>query len=280
MSENCSGNCSSCQSKGSCTDEKRETRLDKIPHKIMVLSGKGGVGKSTVAACLAVALARQGQKVALLDVDFHGPSQPTLFGVAGKHLDGCEEGILPLEVFGIRLVSIGLLLENSDDAVILRGPAKIGLLNQLFDEVVWGDDLDYVILDFPPGTGDEALSACQSIKGDKSAIIVTTPQEVSLADCRKCIDFCKKLQLPVLGIVENMSCYVCPDCHKRHALFSSGGGESLSKQSGLPLLASVPLDPEFLAACDAGRLHQGLVSSFAVYPEMEKLADTILEKNA
>ncbi len=180
MSENCTGSCSTCGSAGSC-GERKPSRLDKIKHKIMVLSGKGGVGKSTVAACLAVALAREGMKVALLDVDFHGPSQPTLFGAADRRLDGTEAGLQPLSVAGVKLVSIGFLLENPDDAVILRGPAKIGLLGQLFEEVDWGDDLDYLILDFPPGTGDESLSACQMIQGDKAAIVVTTPQEVSLS---------------------------------------------------------------------------------------------------
>lgn len=282
MSENCNGNCSGCSSAGSCSEakEQHETRLDKIPHKLFVLSGKGGVGKSTVAGALAIALAREGMKVALLDVDFHGPSQPTLFGVADKRLDGSPAGIEPLEVFGIKLVSIGLLLANSDDAVILRGPAKMGLLGQLFDEVVWGDDLDYVILDFPPGTGDEALSACQTIQGDKAAVIVTTPQEVSLADCRKCLDFCEKLTLPVAGIVENMSGFVCPNCHTRHALFSSGGGAQLAEQTGLDLLASIPMDPEFLAACDRGELPKGLMASMAVYPEVEKLGKAILEQTS
>ena len=163
MAENCSGSCSTCGSAGSCS-ERKPSRLDKVKHKIMVLSGKGGVGKSTVAACLAVALAREGMKVALLDVDFHGPSQPTLFGVADQRLGGTEAGLQPISVAGVKLVSVGLLLENPDDAVILRGPAKIGLLGQLFEEVDWGDDLDYLILDFPPGTGDESLSACQMIQ--------------------------------------------------------------------------------------------------------------------
>ncbi len=281
MSEQCNGNCSSCGSSSSCAQSKEKvpTKFDKIPHKIFVLSGKGGVGKSTVAAALAIALAREGLKVALLDVDFHGPSQPTLFGAAGKHLVGTEDGgVEPMNVFGIQLVSIGFLLENPDDAVILRGPAKIGLMNQLFEEISWGDDLDVAILDFPPGTGDEALSAAQAIQGDKSALVVTTPQEVSLSDCRKCIDFCKKLNLNVMGIVENMSGFVCPNCKTRHALFSTGGGEKLAAQSGVELMASIPLDHEFLLACDRGEIAKGLLASFAVYPEFTKLASKIIEK--
>ena len=188
------GSCESCSANSQNQEELRlQENLAKIRHRIVVMSGKGGVGKSTVAAALAVSLAREGMKVALLDVDFHGPSQPTLFGVADQRLGGTEAGLQPISVAGVKLVSVGLLLENPDDAVILRGPAKIGLLGQLFEEVDWGDDLDYLILDFPPGTGDESLSACQMIQGDKAAIVVTTPQEVSLADCRKCIDFCNRL---------------------------------------------------------------------------------------
>ena len=278
MSENCSGSCSTCASAESC-GERKPSRLDKIKHKIMVLSGKGGVGKSTVAACLAVALAREGMKVALLDVDFHGPSQPTLFGAADRRLDGTEAGLVPLSVAGVKLVSIGFLLENPDDAVILRGPAKIGLLGQLFEEVDWGDDLDYLILDFPPGTGDESLSACQMIQGDKAAIVVTTPQEVSLADCRKCVSFCNRLDVRILGIVENMSAYVCPDCSAKHTLFSSGGGEKLANQEGLALLAQIPLDPKFLAACDAGKLPQGFLDSEAVSSEVAGITKAALAMN-
>ena len=165
----CNGQCSSCGEKGKCEDEKLNLVLEKIKHKIMVLSGKGGVGKSSVAASLAVSLAKKGYKVGLLDLDFHGPSQPTLFGVQHLRMDGSEEGLLPMEVAGgVKLVSVGLLLEDEDQAVIWRGPAKIGVLKQLLEEVVWGE-LDYLVLDFPPGTGDEVLSACQMITGDNPA---------------------------------------------------------------------------------------------------------------
>ena len=158
----CSGNCSSCGEKGSCENEDKKLNevLSKIGKKIMVLSGKGGVGKSSVAGSLAFLLARAGKRVGLLDLDFHGPSQPTLFGAAHLRLGASEEGLLPLEVNGVKLISIGLVMEDPDQAVIWRGPAKIGVLKQLIEDVVWGE-LDYLILDFPPGSGDEVLSAAQ-----------------------------------------------------------------------------------------------------------------------
>ena len=201
MSE-CSHNCETCASKGKCgTDNKVAEKMNLIKNKIFVLSGKGGVGKSTVSALLAVALARDGFKVGLLDVDFHGPSQPTLFNVQSSRLGATEnEELEPLEIAGVKLVSIGLLLEDPDQAVIWRGPAKSGVLKQVLEETAWGE-LDYLICDFPPGTGDEILSGCQLIPGDKKAVIVTTPQELSLADCRKCIDFCRQAE-PLFVVVQ------------------------------------------------------------------------------
>ena len=271
----CSGNCSGCSSKGGCADEKKEPVLKTVKRAILVMSGKGGVGKSTVAASLAVTLAKQGRKVGLLDTDFHGPSQPTLFNAAHLHMEGSEEGMIPLEIaHGIKLVSIGLLLEDSDKAIVWRGPVKMGVIKQLLEEVVWGE-LDDLILDFPPGTGDEAISACQLVDCDKVGVIVTTPQEVALADCRKCIDFCQQIGLPVAGIVENMSGFVCPDCGKQHDIFSKGGGEALARHANVPLLAKLPLDPVFMDACDRGEISAGLEGSAAVREEMEKVASGV-----
>lgn len=276
----CSGNCGSCGKSGNCEDEKKPSRLLNIKHKLLVLSGKGGVGKSTVAASLAVLLARAGKKTALLDLDFHGPSQPTIFGLSKERLGGNENGIEPAMRYGVRIVSLGLLLDNPNAAVIWRGPAKIGVINQLFEEVDWGGDLDYLVLDFPPGTGDEVLSACQTIPGDRKAVIVTTPQEVSLADCRKCIDFCRKLDVPIAGIIENMSCFICPDCHRKHALFLSGGGETLSDAYGCDLLASLPLEPAFVRACDEGRIDEGLQESPVLHDELTKAVHSIIGKES
>ncbi len=276
MSENCNHDCEHC-SHADCGERQDETpsRLLKIKHKILVLSGKGGVGKSTMAASVAVSLAKAGYKTALLDVDFHGPSQPTLFNLKEVRLGANEDGIIPAESAGVKVVSLGLLVQDSNAAIIWRGPAKIGVLKQLFEEVNWGDDLDYLVLDFPPGTGDEVLSACQMIPGDKQAIMVTTPQEVSLVDCRKCLDFCRQVEVPVLGIIENMSGFVCPSCNARHDLFSTGGGLLLSDVYGIPLLAQVPLDPVFLRKCDAGQLPEGLAESDAVSAEMASVVEGI-----
>ena len=273
----CSGNCSSCGEKGSCenTDKKLNEVLSKINKKIMVLSGKGGVGKSSVAGSLAFLLAQAGKKVGLLDLDFHGPSQPTLFGAAHLRLSADENGLLPLEVNGIKLVSIGLVMEDPDQAVIWRGPAKIGVLRQLIEDVYW-ENLDYLILDFPPGSGDEVLSAAQLIKGDRAAVIVTTPQEMSMADCRKCIDFCKKLEIGIAGIVENMTGFTCPDCGHTHPLFSSGGGAALSKRYGAPLLAQLPINPRFMAGCDNGDLNHALESAPEIRAALENVVRAVL----
>lgn len=277
MSSSCSGQCSSACA-GSC-EAKYPEPLKRIKHKILVLSGKGGVGKSTVAASLAVTLAKEGKKVGLLDLDFHGPSQPTLFHLQEIRLGGTEKGIAPAVSQGVKIVSLGLLLEDSDAAVIWRGPAKIGVLNQLFEEIDWGDeDLDYLVLDFPPGTGDEALSACQLIPGEKQAVIVTTPQELSLADCRKCIGFCDQVHIPVGGIIENMSGFICPSCSAKHNLFSSGGGQKLSGKYGIPLIAQVPMDPRFLQKCDEGDLSGALEQSPAVAEELVKAAKALSER--
>ena len=254
MSSSCSGSCSSCSSCGSCGEDKLAKKMGIISRKILVLSGKGGVGKSSVAATIALQLAASGRKVGLLDCDFHGPSLPTILGVTHKKLDYSEtDGIIPLPMGNLKFISVGLLIDDPDQAIVWRGPAKMGVIKQLLEDTDWGE-LDDLVLDFPPGTGDEILSACQLIPGEKNAVVVTTPQEVSLADCRKCLDFCKKLELNILGIVENMSCFVCPDCGKSHPLFATGGGEQLAKTYDLPLIAQLPIDPEFMAACDSGTL--------------------------
>jgi len=273
MSEGCSGSCGSCGSGGDCGHRKVAECMALVKNKYFVLSGKGGVGKSSVAAMLALSLAAQGRKVGLLDVDFHGPSQPTLFGAADSRLEADETGelLMPLEVAGIKLISVGLVLEDNDQAVIWRGPAKIGILQQLVSSVKWGE-LDDLVFDFPPGTGDEILSACQLIPGRKRAVIVTTPQEVSLADCRKCLDFCRQLQLEVAGVVENMSGFVCPNCGARHDLFSAGGGEKLAAKYHIPLLAQLPLDPKFMRDCDAGIIARTLGEYPAVGGAMRDVA--------
>jgi Mrp family chromosome partitioning ATPase/predicted Fe-Mo cluster-binding NifX family protein len=233
-------------------DEKVKERLSRIKHKVLVLSGKGGVGKSTVAVNLAVALAVAGRKVGLLDIDIHGPSVPKLLGVQDFPIHGTKEAISPVEIGdNLRVMSIGFLLRDSDDAVIWRGPMKFSVIKQFLGEVEWGE-LDYLVVDSPPGTGDEPLTIAQLIDDADGAVIVTTPQDVALIDVRKCISFCRQLSLPVIGVVENMSGFACPHCGERTEIFKSGGGKTMAEDMGVPFLGQVPVDPGIVSASDAG----------------------------
>lgn len=234
-------------------DMALQDRMSQIKHKIMVLSGKGGVGKSTVAVNIAVALAIEGKKVGILDADFHGPSIPTLLHLNGKFLKAGENGIEPIAfVEGVKVISIGFFMQEQDKAVIWRGPMKISVIKQLLAEVNWGE-LDYLIIDFPPGTGDEPLSVAQMIPEADGAIIVTTPQDLSLIDVRKSIDFCRQLKLPVLGVIENMSGLVCPHCEQVIDVFKRGGGEKMAAEMGVPFLGRIPIEPLIVEASDSGK---------------------------
>ncbi len=229
-------------------------RMCGIGRKLLVMSGKGGVGKSTTAVNLALALVEQGHKVGLLDIDLHGPSLPTMLGLEGERPKGCEEGILPLVYNGMKLMSIGFLLSSSSDAMIIRGPMKAGAIQQLLADVVWGD-LDYLVVDCPPGTGDEPLSAVQMLGAGSAAVVVTTPQDVALIDVEKSLTFCRQLKLPVVGLVENMSGFVCPHCQERSDIFKRGGADRLAERTQVPMLARVPLDPQVVMAGDSGKPH-------------------------
>jgi Mrp family chromosome partitioning ATPase/predicted Fe-Mo cluster-binding NifX family protein len=229
------------------------SRMGQIKHKIMVLSGKGGVGKSTVAANITVALAMEGKKVGILDSDFHGPSIPTLLNLEKERPGTDGKSILPVDfVQGIKVMSIGFLLPNQDDAVIWRGPMKMKVIKQLLTEVSWGE-LDYLVIDFPPGTGDEPLSVAQLIPNMDGAIIVTTPQDLSLNDVRKCIGFCRQVNVPVMGVIENMSGLVCPNCGTVINIFKTGGGEKMAKEMGVPFLGKIPIEPQIVEASDNGK---------------------------
>ncbi|NLE39243.1 MAG: Mrp/NBP35 family ATP-binding protein, partial [Pirellulaceae bacterium] len=200
----------------------------RIGMKLLVMSGKGGVGKSTVAANLAVSLALAGKTVGLLDVDIHGPSIPKLMGLENERLISHAGGIAPIEIGGnLKVMSIGFLVPNAADAVIWRGPMKYGVIRQFLKDVEWGT-LDYLVIDAPPGTGDEPLSVAQLVGQPAGAILVTTPQELAVADVRRSVSFCEKVSLPVVGIIENMSGLICPHCHETIPLFKTGGGEALS----------------------------------------------------
>jgi len=228
-------------------------RMGQIRHKILILSGKGGVGKSTVAANLAVALAGEGHKVGLLDVDIHGPSIPKLMGIMGQVPQMGEQTIFPVKVNdNLVVMSMGSLLRDQDLAVIWRGPLKMGAIKQFLKDVEWGR-LDFLIIDSPPGTGDEPLSVAQLIPEMDGAVLVTTPQELSVLDVRKTVTFCRQLRLPVLGVIENMSGLVCPHCGKEVEVFKKGGGERMALEMNVPFLGRIPIDPQVVEASDAGK---------------------------
>ncbi len=279
MSEtsHCSGNCDSCKEKAKETDEDRSMKLTlrRIKHKIVVMSGKGGVGKSTVASNLAFALAMDGRSVGLLDADFHGPSIPKMLHLEDARPGSENDKMLPVEVGSLKVMSVGFLLRNPDDAVIWRGPMKIGVMKQMFSEVEWGD-LDYLVVDCPPGTGDEPLSVCQMLS-DGAALIVTTPQQVSAADVAKSLNFCSQLGYPVIGIVENMSGFICPKCGEVTEIFSSGAGEELAKKYGTRFLGKLPIDPRVCADGDSGRPFVHHSEGTPVAEAFRKVVANILE---
>ncbi len=233
---------------------KLQSHLCRIRHKVVVMSGKGGVGKSTVAVNLAVALMLAGKRVGLLDVDIHGPSVPTMLGLENETVHSSEDELLPVELGDLKVMSIGFLLKHQDDAVIWRGPRKMSVIKQFLKDVAWGD-LDYLIIDSPPGTGDEPLSVCQLIDPLDGAVIVTTPQKVAAVDVRKSITFCRQLHVPILGVVENMSGFACPKCGEVTPIFRSNGGKSLAVEMGVPFLGKIPLDPQIGEAGDAGHAY-------------------------
>ena len=257
-SQSCDHKCSSCSScnDGSCHEPTAKeirflAQMANIKHKILVLSGKGGVGKSTVAANLAISLAMEGQRVGILDIDIHGPSIPTMLGLKGSHTEFVNEHIVPPEVANVKVISVDFFLENTDDALIWRGPMKQGAIQQFLEDVEWGE-LDFLIIDCPPGTGDEPLSVRQILKGDTRAVVVTTPQEVAAADVRKSINFCEKLDLPIVGVIENMSGFACPHCGTITNIFKQGGGETLAAKAKVPFLGRIPIDPLVTECSDAG----------------------------
>ncbi len=234
-------------------EERRRltSRLCRIKHKIVVLSGKGGVGKSTVAVNLAMGLHLAGKKVGLLDVDIHGPSVPTMLGLEQCSVLSDNEELIPVNMDGMKVISLGFFLKEQDEAVIWRGPVKAGVITQFIRDVAWGD-LDYLIVDSPPGTGDEPLSVCQTLDGADGAVIVTTPQKVAAVDVRKSISFCRQIKLPIIGVIENMNGFVCPKCGELSAVFRSGGGRQMADDMQVTFLGSVPIDPQIAEAGDSG----------------------------
>ena len=233
-------------------DIKVAKTLAKIKNRLLVFSGKGGVGKSTVAANLALAFAKKGMKVGLLDVDIHGPNLAKMLGVEDKQLEFSADGIKAVDVDkNLKLVSMSFLLQDPSIPVIWRGPMKMKAIQQFLGDVDWGE-LDWLIIDSPPGTGDEPLSVAQLIPAT-GAVVVTTPQEVAVMDSRKAVVFAMKLNLQVLGIIENMSGMACPHCGKSIDLFKEGGGNKAALELGVPFLGKIPIDPRIVVSGDEGK---------------------------
>jgi len=251
-------------------------RLSHIQHKILVMSGKGGVGKSSVASYLSVSLARRGFKVGLMDVDLHGPSIPHILGISGRlQADAATKKASPFQFLpNLEVVSIKMLLGEKDAAVVWRGPLKGGVIRQFISDIQW-DDLDYLIIDSPPGTGDEPLTVAQTIP-DSEALIVTTPQEVALADVRKSINFCRQVNMDILGMVENMNGLQCPHCGKIIDVFQTFGGELTAEREHLTLLASLPLDPEVVKESDHGDVKFLEDPDRPITHEFNKMVDKVI----
>ncbi|WP_456418396.1 Mrp/NBP35 family ATP-binding protein [Methanocaldococcus infernus] len=278
----CNGKCDSCKVKDQCSDTKKffiqqenkiKERMSKIKYKIAILSGKGGVGKSTVSTNLAVALAKRGKKVGLLDADIHGPNVPKILGLEG-YPEVREGEIIPLEKYGVKVISMANLLPDEKTPIIWRGPKVSGAIRQFLADVNWGE-LDYLIIDTPPGTGDVQLTIMQSIPLD-GAIIVTTPEELSVLDVRKSISMAKMLKVPILGIIENMSGFVCPKCGELTYIFGVGGGEKAAKEFGVDFLGRIPIDIKAREAQDKGV--PMVLMDCRAKEEFEKIVDKIIEK--
>lgn len=253
MSENgCSGNCGECNSKGHCAIEKdplnASSRIGKV---IGIVSGKGGVGKSTVTSLLARKLVREGYRVGIMDADITGPSIPRMFGLSGE-IYGTDAGMEPMvSDEGIKVVSMNFFLETEESTVILRGPVLAGVIKQFWTEVHWGE-LDYLLIDMPPGTGDIPLTIYQSIPVD-GIVIVTSPQDLVRMIVMKAYNMAKEMKIPVLGLIENYSYFVCPDCGSKHKIFGESGIEELSGELGVKILARLPIIPAIAEAADRGK---------------------------
>lgn len=249
-----SGNCGAAANTGAMDEQDTAVQdsLGRIKHKFIVMSGKGGVGKTSTSVNLAMALASQGSRVGILDVDLHGPDVPRMLGLEGMLDLSKNRKLNPMRYSEyLAAVSIESISPSKDDAIIWRGPVKYSAIRQFIGEVEWGQ-LDFLIIDSPPGTGDEPLTVAQTIS-DAKAIIVTTPQEVSLADVRKSINFCKTVNMEIFGLIENMSGFACPHCGEALDLFGSGGGEKTAEAMGVPFLGRIPFDTRLVSCGDAGK---------------------------
>lgn len=259
-------------------DLKVLSNLKRIKHVIIVMSGKGGVGKSTVAANLAVALSMKGYETGLMDVDIHGPNIPKMLKIEDAVITGDNTGLYPVQVPPhLKVMSMAFLLQDRDAPIIWRGPMKMGAIRQFIGDVKWGD-LDYLIVDLPPGTGDEPLSIAQLIPKADGSIVVTTPQDVALLDSRKSINFSRSLKLPIIGVIENMSGMVCPHCGEHIDLFKIGGGKKSAEELGVPFLGGIPIDPKVVHSGDDGMPIVLYDSSSQAAKAFMEIVDKINEK--
>ncbi|NOZ63162.1 MAG: Mrp/NBP35 family ATP-binding protein [Calditrichaeota bacterium] len=260
-------------------DDMIKENMTRIKHKIIVMSGKGGVGKSTVATNLAFGLKNAGFRVGVMDTDIHGPSLGKMLGIEGQALRPSEKGngLLPNEIDGIKAITMATLLQDPDAPVIWRGPLKMGAIKQFLGEIEWGD-LDYLVIDSPPGTGDEPLSVCQLIPEADGSIIVTTPQDVALIDSRKTVHFSQALKIPVLGIIENMSGFKCPHCGEPIDLFKIGGGERAAHSMNVPFLGRIPIDPKIVETGDDGTPYITDYAKSEAGKAMQEIVNNIIER--
>jgi Mrp family chromosome partitioning ATPase len=255
-------------------EERLKQRMADIKHKVTILSGKGGVGKTTVSVNMALALADKGHKVGLLDTDLHGPNIPKMLGIEDAQLVGRDEGIEPYQAAqNLWVVSLSMAGHGPDSPVIWRGPLKIGVIKQFLADVHWGE-LDYLIIDTPPGTGDEPLTVLQLLPELDGSIVVTTPQKVAILDSRKSINFSKQLDIPVLGVVENMSGLICPHCGKEIPVFGKGGGKEAAEEMEVPFLGGIPIDQALMEAEDEGRHY---ITGDSDGPSVEALREIVGE---
>jgi len=252
--------------------------LSKIKYKLIVMSGKGGVGKTSVSVNLAIALAKKGYQVGIMDVDLHGPDVPRMLGLQGEVTASKESAkLIPMRYSdNLKAISMECFMPNKDDAVIWRGPLKHSAINQFITDIDWGE-LDFLIVDSPPGTGDEPLSVVQTIS-DAKAVVVTTPQEVALSDVRKSINFCKKVNTDIVGMVENMSGYVCPHCGETADLFGTGGGEATANQFNINFLGKIPFDPKIVKAGDTGKSYQDEYSDAPAAKAFGQVVEKVIER--